>query len=253
MNPTPRSAWVAREHARVVHELGLRPHAAGADALRAYLGSPMPVVGVRTPDLRKVVASASRRLEGRPSADARALVRSLWKGKFFEERQVAIELLGRPPLDSDGQAWRLGARWVDDATGWALSDALASGPIAQHVAARPERFASLLAWTRSKNFWRRRASTYALRAWVRAGELDRPFELLERLLDDPERWVQRAVGTWLRECWKVDRPRTERFLRDEVARLPPVVITVATERATGRFRQELRRAHPRRASSRRGY
>src|SRR6267378_7713583 len=74
------------------------------------------------------------------------------------------------------------------------------------------------------------------------GDLDKPFDLLERLLYDKEFWVQRAVGTWLRECWKEDRRRTAAFLREHVRGLPRVVITVATERAPKSFRDELREA-----------
>ena len=82
--------------------------------------------------------------------------------------------------------------------------------------------------------------TVRVRAFVRAGELDKPFVLLERLLHDGEFWVQRAVGTWLRECWKKDERRTAAFLRKHARGLPPVTITVATERAPKAFRQELR-------------
>jgi 3-methyladenine DNA glycosylase AlkD len=217
------------------------------------LGSPVPVLGVRTPEFRRIVNATAHRLAERPPAEARSLVRTLWKATVFEEKLAAIELLGHPPLVEDPFTWRLAARWVDAATGWALSDSLASGPVATLVAARPVRFRELLTWTRSGNFWRRRASTYALRAWVRAGELDRPLSLLERLLDDPERWVQRAVGTWLRECWKKDPLRTERFLRREARRLAPVTITVATERTSRAFRTELRSRSRRRAKGRRGY
>jgi 3-methyladenine DNA glycosylase AlkD len=64
---------------------------------------------------------------------------------------------------------------------------------------------------------------------------------LEKLLHDDEFWVQRAVGTWLRECWKKDQGRTEAFLRKHVKGLPPVTITVATERASKSFRVELRK------------
>jgi 3-methyladenine DNA glycosylase AlkD len=109
------------------------------------------------------------------------------------------------------------------------------------VYSEPKRFAEILRWTRAKNFWRRRASTYALNEFIRAGELEKPFTLLERLLYDEEFWVQRAVGTWLRECWKEDRRRTEAFLRKHVKGLPPVTITVSTERASKAFREELRR------------
>jgi 3-methyladenine DNA glycosylase AlkD len=75
---------------------------------------------------------------------------------------------------------------------------------------------------------------------VFAGELDKPFRVLERLLYDEEFWVQRAVGTWLRESWKKDHIRTEAFLRSHVRGLPKVVITVATERAPKALREELR-------------
>ncbi len=248
-----RPPWAETERRRILRELRAERGPSGIESLRSYLGSPVPVLGVSAPDLRSVVQATASRLDTRSRAEQRALVRSLWEGSFFEEKMAAIELLGRPPLVDDPLGWRLGARWVDAATGWALSDSLASGPLANWAAARPERFGELLDWTGSKNLWRRRASTYALRAWVRAGELDRPFALLARLLDDPERWVQRAVGTWLRECWKKDRVRTERFLRREARRLAPVAITVATERAPKRFRQELHRASGRRTVGRRGY
>lgn len=104
----------------------------------------------------------------------------------------------------------------------------------------PSRFEEVLEWTLSTNLWRRRVSAYAMRNFVLAGELDRPFALLERLLYDKEFWVQRAVGTWLRECWKKDRRKTEAFLLGHVRGLPRVVITVATERAPRTFKEELR-------------
>ena len=246
--PGPRRAGPEFERRRLVGELrslsGPPPH----DDLRSYLGSPVPVLGVRTAPFRRVVRESGRRVAEWTPAVRWDFVERLWRGPIYEERAAAIELLGRRPFVTDERAWRLSARWVDDATGWALSDSLAGGPVATLVGVHPERFQDLLRWTRSPNLWRRRASTYALRAFLRVGDLDRPLRLLERLLDDPERWVQRAVGTWLRECWKLDRTRTERFLRREARRLAPVTITVATERASARFREELRRA----ARARRG-
>ena len=140
----------------------------------------------------------------------------------------------------DDASWALADSWVDSATGWALSDGLAAGPISFMVRSRPKRFAEILRWTKAENFWRRRASTYALNELVRAGELDRPFRLLERLLTDEEFWVQRAVGTWLRECWKKDGKRTEAFLLGHSPGLLPVTVTVATERSSKAFRAKLR-------------
>jgi 3-methyladenine DNA glycosylase AlkD len=244
---------IASERRRVARELRTFEKDLDSEWLRSYLSSPVPVLGVSTPDLRSVARAAAQRLRTRPPSEIRAFMESLWAGKVFEEKVVAIELLNRRSLAPNDLAWRLGNRWVDSATGWALSDSLAGGPIAASVAAKPEHFADLLKWTRSANLWRRRASTYALRPWLRAGDLDPPFRLLERLLDDPERWVQRAVGTWLRECWKRDRVRTERFLLREARRLAPVTITVATERASPSFRAKLRATSRRGRPERRAY
>jgi len=79
-----------------------------------------------------------------------------------------------------------------------------------------------------------------MRDFVSAGELKKPFTLLERLLYDEQFWVQRAVGTWLRECWKKDKQGTEKFLLKHASGLPRVVITVAAERASKAFRRSLR-------------
>ena len=114
-------------------------------------------------------------------------------------------------------------RWVNQASGWALCDDLGSGPISAMLHKDSSRSDEILRWTKSENFWRRRITLYALRDFVFAKELDFPFVVLERLLYDEESWVQRAVGTWLRECWRKDRKRTEEFLLKNSKGLPKVV------------------------------
>ena len=225
---------------RIVVQLRKAPKVASAADLQSYVGSPVPVLGLSVPTMRGIVAAFAKAHQRLSAAELNALGAALWANPVFEEKSLAILLLGRYEKILDEDSWRLADGWVDAATGWALSDALASGPIAGMVYAKPSRFQDLLRWTRAKNLWRRRASTYALHRFVRAGELNEPFQLLEKLLYDEEFWVQRAVGTWLRECWKKDRHGTEVFLRHHAVGLPPVTITVATERAPKAFRIELR-------------
>ncbi len=216
-----------------------RPHP--DEKLRAYVGSPVPVLGLSAGQIRWIASEFKKAWKQIPIGELNELASRLWSGSTFEEKVLAIVLLDRYAKRLDKASWRIADRWVDEATGWALSDGLASGPIAKMLHAEPGRFRDVLRWTKARSFWRRRVATYALHDFILAGELDRPLRLLERLLDDDEFWVQRAVGTWLRESWKQDRARTERFLRGHVARLRPVTITVATERAPKAFREELRR------------
>ncbi len=213
----------------------------GDKKMQEYMGSPYPVMGLSTPQMRELHKEFKARHGSFKVEEVNDLAKEMWSGKTFEERSFAIGLLGRNRDILNAASWRLMDVFVDEAIGWALSDGLAAGPIGTYVRVNPAKFKELLKWTKSKHFWRRRASTYALNDFVSAGELDKPFELLEKLLYDKEFWVQRAVGTWLRECWKKDNKRTEAFLRKRVKGLPPVTITVATERAPKSFREELRR------------
>jgi 3-methyladenine DNA glycosylase AlkD len=169
-----------------------------------------------------------------------ALSQALWDGTYFDERIMACQLLEAYPQAWTSATWTMTDRWVDAAVGWGLCDTVGAGVVSRQLEAVPERFREVRGWARSKNPWRRRAALYAMNRWVRTGRLDRPFSLLQTLHRDPEFWVRRAVGTWLRECWKQDRPRTEQFLWAHARALPPLVITVATERATPAFRARLR-------------
>ena len=226
---------------QLVDELRKALRVSDPAGLQSYVGSPVPVLGLSVPTMRAVLATFAKDHRTLTAADVNALAAALWSGPVFEEKSLAILLLSRYEKILDDESWKLADRWVDAATGWGLSDGLASGPIAGMVYTKPSRFRDLLRWTRAKSIWRRRASTYALHRFVRAGELDKPLQLLGNLLYDEEFWVQRAVGTWLRECWKKDRRRTETFLRKHAHGLPRIVISVATERAPKSFRDELRR------------
>ena len=229
-----------RERERIAASLRSAARPGTWEKLQAYLGSPVPVLGLTTPQLREAHKAFARGHPALTAAEVNALAAALWRGGTWEEKIFAVGMLDRHRDELDDASWALADSWVDGATGWGLSDGLASGPVSFMVHARPKRFAEILRWTRAENLWRRRASTYALYEFVRAGELGPPFRLLERLLYDEEFWVQRAVGTWLRECWKKDARRTEAFLLAHSPGIPPVTVTVATERSSKAFRAKLR-------------
>jgi 3-methyladenine DNA glycosylase AlkD len=219
--------------------------------LRSYLGSPLPVLGVPAAGYRRIVRAFEAHHPSLGRDDLHRLARVLWNGRTFEERMLAILLMDRHARDLDATSWRILDGWIDDATGWGLCDGLASGPVSHLVIADRRRAALLLRWTRSRNPWRRRAALYALHRLVRSGDLRIPLRIIDRLREDREFWVQRAVGTWLRECWKRDPQRIRTYLERHAGRLPSVALTVATERETKAYRARLR-ARARQARNRPG-
>lgn len=225
----------------IVRDLKSRGAPGGNPKLQAYLGSPYPILGLSSPQMREVMKAKNAQFSQMNVGELNTLSELLWAGPTLEEKSFAISLFDGYSRLLDEESWLIMNRWIEQASGWALCDSLGSGPISSMLYRDSSRFEEALEWTLSGNLWRRRVSAYAMRNFVFAGELERPFALLERLLYDKEFWVQRAVGTWLRECWKKDRHRTEAFLLRHVRGLPRVVITVATERAPRTFKEELRR------------
>lgn len=237
MAPRPS---VAGTRARLVRELKSLGRPKPGFDLRAYLGSPLPTIAVPVPELRRLGRREARALQSVAPEGRRRVLDALWGGTTIDARLLAIEILDASHDLRDDESWAMLDRWVEDATGWCLTDSIGSAPVSGFLEADPRRYRPLLRWTKSTSLWRRRVVLYAMRGDVRAHRLDRPFEVFDRLLHDPEFFVQRAVGTWLRECWKVDRLRTERYLRDRSPGIPRVVLTVATERAPPEFRRKIR-------------
>ena len=231
---------VAREKAAIVRRILALSGRERSD-LQRYLGSPHPVLGLSVPHLRGIVRAFRKAHPGLTAPEVNAVAAAVWRGRTFDEKAVAIALMYAHASALDESSWNLLDTWVDECVGWGMCDGIGSGPIAEMVRSKPARFHHLMKWAASPNLWRRRIALYALHDFVLAKDLDKPFQLILKLLYDQESWVQRAVGTWLRECWKRDRRRTESFLRNHVKGLPKVVITVSTERAPKAFREELRR------------
>jgi 3-methyladenine DNA glycosylase AlkD len=224
----------------LVQELHKHRKPAGDFPLQSYLGSPYPVLSLSTPTMRRISSDFVKAHSDLSISHVNNLANSLWKGRTFEEKILAISILNRFHRILDAHTWRMMDMWIEQAKGWALCDALGSGPISTMLHKDRNKIRDVLKWTRAKSFWRRRISTYALRDLIYGKDLKQPFVVLEKLLYDEEFWVQRSVGTWLRECWKRDRKRTESFLLKHGKGMPRVTITVVTERAPKAFREKLR-------------
>lgn len=167
--------------------------------------SAMPFLGVRVPQVRRLVRTLVRDLGIRDPAVLATAARELWDDATHrEERYAAAALLGLPPLEGDlglvpfhEHVARTGAWWdhVDEA----------AHRIADLHDAHPEETATVVVrWsTDDRSLWVRRLAIISQLGRKDRVDLDLLATVLEPNLADREFFIRKAVGWSLREAAKV--------------------------------------------------
>ena len=188
-------------------------------------------IGVRVPAIRGV-AKQYRAL-------AHDEVLALLRSAIHEERLLALLILCDQYKRGDAAERK---RIYDAYLGhtafinnWDLVDASAHKIVGPHLENRSRRPLDRLA--RSKNFWERRIAVIATFFFIQREEFDDTLRIADRLLDDGEDLIHKAVGWMLREVGKRDLRREEAFLQDRYGRMPRTMLRYAIERFPERRRQ----------------
>lgn len=183
-----------------LRELADPARAAGA---QAYMKSAMPFLGIRVPEVRRLVAAVVARFPFDTADQLRASVLELWlSAKYREERYAAIDLTAGKLAAADLGMLPVYELIIRQGAWWDFADGVA-GRICSLLQAHPaELSAVILRWSTDPDPWVRRASiTAQLRA---KGNTD--TELLRRVIEanltDPGFFVRKAIGWSLREYAK---------------------------------------------------
>lgn len=156
-----------------------------------------------------------------------ALARELWQGEVHEGCILAAKLLTQARIRPDDTlVWQLLADWAQGFDSWALADA-ASIAGAKRLQALPARLDEVEGWTSSENMWTRRAALVMTLPWARlphpkADDLavrERVLAWAEGYVPDRDRFIQKAIGWWLRELSRRDPARVMQFLEGPGATL----------------------------------
>lgn len=111
---------------------------------------------------------------------------------------------------------------------WDLVDRSAIWVVGEYLADKPRHILDELA--ASTRPMERRTAILSTYAFIRRDEIEDTFRLAERLLDDPEDTVHKAVGWMLREAGKRDPARHAAFLEAHAATMPRVMLRFAIEK-----------------------
>lgn len=185
---------------------------------RPYLGVANPITNALVQDWRQELDLAGRI----------ALARALWDSDIFEARVAAAKLLTQARIRPDTEVWELIQSWVPQFDSWAIADhACSAGQ--RRLVADPERLDLVELWTQSPHMWTRRAALIMTLPWTKQNfPSDHELAARDRILGwaggyvtDPDWFIQKAVGWWLRDLSKHDPDRSRAFLVEHGAAMKP--------------------------------
>ena len=192
--------------------LRARGDTARASQEKRYHKSSWEHWGVSAPKMDQAIREALA--EADPSDQLR-LSRRLWAEPVWDLKIVAARLLIRQVIPADAALWAFAVERMGDLDGWAIADTL--GAVGSRcLLADPERLDFVETWVASPHLWTRRASLVFTLRWTKGQGRD-PERMLgwaARLSADPQWFIQKAIGWWLRELSKRDPDRVRRFLAE---------------------------------------
>lgn len=116
---------------------------------------------------------------------------------------------------------------IDRIDNWDLVDRAAPFVIGEHLVDRDRSALDTLAASPLPQA--RRTALVATHAFLKRGETEDTFRIAEILADDSDAYVQKALGSWLREAGKRDPDALSVFLAANANRLPKPTITAASK------------------------
>jgi 3-methyladenine DNA glycosylase AlkD len=188
-----------------------------AEAMRAYMKSSMPFLGVqavpRRAALRKVFAE--HRLATAP--EWRRAVLSLWReAEYREERYAAIELSGHHFYREFQTLYTVPMYEEMIVTGawWDLVDELATHRIGGLLAAYPDTMRPLmLEWAGDADLWKRRTAILCQNRFKSRTDTALLYACIEPSLSDNDFFARKAIGWALREYAKTDPAEVIRYVK----------------------------------------
>lgn len=160
-------------------------------------------------------------------------IERLLESDIHEARAGAVSLMAkqaaRPstPQARRGELYGLYLRRHDRINNWDLVDLGARDVVGGWLADKPR--APLYALAASDSLWERRTAIYACLKFIKSGDLDDAYAIGQRLLNDPEDLIQKAVGGVLREAGTKDRDRLLAFLDAHAAAMPRTMLRTMIE------------------------
>jgi 3-methyladenine DNA glycosylase AlkD len=219
---------------------------AQAEKLRIYHRSAVPHLGLAVPVQREILRRGYS-FHCHPFEQQLAIWDAVWRrARYYEVKSLALYYgaARRKPGELE-QLWPVARAWIEAVDCWDSSDELSSiyARILEVESLTDEAYEVLASWNRSTNPWKRRQSIVSLLYYSRSRRSVLPsakiLPLIETLLADEDRFVQKAIGWSLREVLTPYPNDTIAFIRSHVRDLSPTAFSEAKRKLPLELRSEI--------------
>ncbi|MGD8535042.1 MAG: DNA alkylation repair protein [Candidatus Aminicenantes bacterium] len=161
----------------------------------------------------------------------------------YEEASFAISFIYSNKDKLTAETFDKLGSWLEKGIiNWAHTDVLCGKALSYFFTHQIIELESLKEWTESASKWKRRSVPVIL---IDVLKMDIPlkklFSIIEPLMLDTEKFVQKGLGWFLREAWKIYPEETEDFLLKWKDTCGRIIIQYATEKMDKENRDRFRR------------
>jgi len=176
----------------------------------------LEIIGVGAPGLREVVKDWIAAHPGASWDEKLALIEALWTASSLEERALALLLLDSHQRRIADLTWDHFDRWRQGLDSWGTTDGLGGLVYSPWLAADFERREKTL-WRliTDKDMWSRRlalVATVPLNRKAATAIPDLTFELIDRVKDERDPMITKAVSWALRALVKTHKARVAAYV-----------------------------------------
>ena len=150
----------------------------------------------------------------------------------YEEASFAISFIYSNKEMLTAESFEKLGDWLEKGiVNWAHTDVLSGKALSYFVLNRIVEVESFNEWAKSASKWKRRSVPVTLIDALKMDlPLERLFNIVEPLMLDPEKFVQKGLGWFLREAWKIYPKETEDFLLKWKDTCGRTIVQYATEK-----------------------
>lgn len=140
-----------------------------------------------------------------------------WKARSKKTSKEEKEEIFRAYIDNH--------KWIDN---WGFVDRAAPYVVGGYLYDKDKK--ELYDLAKSKNPMERRTAIVSTYYFIRKNKIEDTFNIAEILVNDTDKYVQKAVGSWIREAGKRNEEKLKNFLDKHATEMPRITLRYAIEK-----------------------